>query len=465
MERAKTIGEAGYGGLLRLDESIWSESVTEDDVRQRYVDRRTGASEDPRAASIPVFDRLRKRLSLREARVFLTGQKGSGKSTELRRLLVDPEVKARFECVTMIASNWIDQGQSVDMRFVLLSVAAALSEHIDERRYQEIDGWSQAVGEFIKGWVDLLRGLRELPSEPQSMAFTSGFKVPLVETSLELRSDEKRRSKVLEDRALTVQRLERLLSELVALIERGAKREMLLVVDDGDKLAEESIAKSVFVEHGVVWLRLPCRAVITFPYWLHFEPAFNPIATQGTLLLLENVKVVKRGAPDAVLPGAFAFFQRLLDGMVEDRAALVDDDALEEVARLGAGIPREFLRVLERCFMRADDYAETRLTLDTVRYTAQDVRAELMRMTQNEPVRRSLVRVRLSKELRTSADWRLLDQLMVIEHRNDQPWYDVHPIIAREVDGLAEEYARRLERKGVPATHADVLDFLDGHGP
>lgn len=465
MDRAKTVLEAGYGGMLRLDESIWSDAVTEDDVRRRYVDRRTGAHEDPKAATVPVFDRLRKRLLHRNARIFLTGQKGSGKSTELRRLLVDPDIQKRFECVTMIASRWIDQGQSVDMRFVLLSLAAALAEHIDERKYQEIDGWSREAGAFVKGWVDLLRGLREFPSEPQSVAFTSGFKVPLLEASVELRSDEKRRSKALDDGTLTVPKLERLVSELIALIERGSEREMLLVVDDGDKLAQDAIAKSVFVEHGVVWLRLSCRAVVTFPYWLHFAPEFNPIAAQEAPLLLENVKVVRRGAPDVVLPGAFTFFQRLLDAMIEGRANLVDDDALEEAARLGAGIPREFLRVLERGFMRAADYDEPKLTRDTLRYTAQDLRAELMRMTQNETVRRSLVRVRLSKELRTQDDWRLLDQLMVIEHRNDQPWYDVHPIIAREVDGLADEYARRLSRDNVPATPAAVMDFLDGRGP
>lgn len=465
MERAKTIEQAGYGGLLRFDESIWSDSVTEADVRERYIDRRTGGDEDPKAASVPVFDRLRKRLLNRKSRIFLTGQKGAGKSTELRRLLIDREIKERFECVTMIVSRWVDQGQSVDMRFVLLSLAAALADHIDARKYQEIDGWSREAGEFIKGWVDLLAGLNAFPDDPSQVDFKDSFTVPLVKVSLEFRSDEKRREAALSGGQLTVPRLERLISELIALIERGAKHEVLLIVDDGDKLARDDIARSVFVEHGNVWLRLPCRAVVTFPYWLHFAPEFNPIAALEPPLLLENVKVIRQEAPEKVLEGAFAFFQSLLGRMLDDPNALIDDDALEEAARLSAGIPREFLRVLERAFMRAEDYSEPKVTRDIMRYSSQDLRAELMRMTQNEPVRRSLARVRLMKELHTHDDWKLLDQLMVIEHRNGKPWYDVHPLIADDVDALARQYARRIGHNGQDASQAALLNFLDGASP
>jgi hypothetical protein len=146
-----------------------------------------------------------------------------------------------------------------------------------------------------------------------------------------------------------------------------------------------------------------------------------------------------------VLPGAYEFFRKVYSRLVAEGSDWVDADALEEAVRLGAGIPREFLRVMERGFRDTFNFDESRLTLENVRLAARDLRLEMIRLTQTAETRQRLMRVRLTRSLEDVADRKLLDELLIVELTNDEPWYDVHPLLASHIDERLGELRRALQ--------------------
>ena len=160
-------------------------------------------------------------------------------------------------------------------------------------------------------------------------------------------------------------------------------------------------------------------------------------------------KVITRAAPEVVLDSARQWFHDLYGRLVvPEGRAWVDDRALTTVIRMSAGIPREFLRILERAFMVADDLGEAALTETTIQSAVGGLRREMLPATQSEETRRRLQLVRLTRNLRDTGDRQLLEALMVVELSNDEPWYDVHPFLAPFADRLLNERAAGLQAPG-----------------
>lgn len=442
MRRAQTIREAGYGGALRGDRDLWDPALTASEFGAFYVPRARGDGSDPKKAGVPVA-RVIETLLLEEphAKAFLTGQKGSGKSTELRQLVAAPSVAERFKIVPFVVSERLDRFQHSDIRYFLLALAAALAQEIDRA---PLDVMRQGLD--VAQWVGILKDYGA--SEPPGLAPDRAFKVAIpgfVEFTSKLRSQEEQRREVLKGDQFTAMRLRLLVSELMGVLRKLSGRELLLVVDDGDKLLHEETVRELFVTSVDALLALPCAAVLTFPYWLAFATEFNVVHARTHVEVLTNVKVVTRDAPMKVLPGAYEFFRKVYLRLVAEGSDWVDADALEEAVRLGAGIPREFLRVMERGFRDTYNFDESRLTLENVRLAARDLRLEMIRLTQTAETRQRLMRVRLTRSLEDVADRKLLDELLIVELTNDEPWYDVHPLLASHIDERLGELRRALQ--------------------
>lgn len=103
MSIAKEIAEAAYNQLETFDRNVWET----DDVApfgEVYVDRPTTT-----AGAAPSAEIKNSLLYGRGAsKIFLTGQRGSGKSMELRRLHEDPAIAAKYEHITFVAVKWTE---------------------------------------------------------------------------------------------------------------------------------------------------------------------------------------------------------------------------------------------------------------------------------------------------------------------------------------------------------------------
>jgi hypothetical protein len=435
MAGARDVTEAAYNQFATFDRNIW-EADGVAPFAQVYVNR------TPQPSGVPLSIELKEALlnARSPVKIFVTGQKGSGKSMELRHLHDDAEIAERFERIAFVAAERVPS--DAKMQELLLGLAAQLAEHAADREYDRQGDWAETVGRSVATWASVLPKVLKAPA-PNARDFKVAVKAWIVEVSGSIRDDAELRDRVLKEDPFSVKSLARLVEDLLGPIQHYAGRPVLLTVDDTDKLATPTSAQDIFLRHIELLARLPCPMIVTFPYWLHFEDEWNKVIEQHDSHVLHNVKVVERSKPDTVLPAAFGFFRTMYSKLVDPGATLVDKGALTEAVRLSGGIPREFIRVLRAGLRLASLRKQPALTEALLEHAVVELQRGLIPFTQDRRVRERLMAVRRNKQLDDEEDWKLLDSLLVVELTNHRPWYDVHPLLQSYVDWLIDEEQRR----------------------
>lgn len=470
MPRAATVRHAAFQQFASYDRNVWEDAKgVLPDFADLYVERPAPEGVGGRHLA-PISQRMRDDLieTGGAAKVLLTGQMGSGKSMELRRLYESKEICERFDRLKVVLTDRLNFASVIDIRYVLLALATDLAAHVsstqlDDKVVRRPDEERPlGTGEFgpVVAWLEPLQKLSGIPTAPDDKPWTFKLSLYLAEVTRQLKTDEPKRDTVLQDPSFAPSRLERLVSGLVRLIERATNRNLLLLIDDGDKMTQEASARGVFVDNLSALLSLDCRAVITFPYWLHFDEAFQRTTRLCPVYSMANVKVIHRDDPETLLPEARAFFRGVYDCLVDPEVKLADDDALEKAALRSAGIVREFLRILQRGFRFAHEYRDEFLTGSTLAEGLLELEREMYYATQREVTRRRLMSVRIKKKLDDEQERQLLDSLLIVELSNNRPWYDVHPILQSYVDGLIKEARERLVREDAKLTEPALTERL-----
>ncbi|MBT9558154.1 MAG: hypothetical protein IV100_19130 [Myxococcales bacterium] len=137
MNPATSIAEAAYNQLAALNRTAW-DSGDEQEIRALLVERPFDST------VVPIRRRLTQASS--PAPVLLTGQRGSGKSTELWLVQAHADIRQRFEVV--IARPFEPASGDSNLRLVQLGIAAALAEHLDDAGLKKERGQLSSRGEW-----------------------------------------------------------------------------------------------------------------------------------------------------------------------------------------------------------------------------------------------------------------------------------------------------------------------------
>lgn len=441
--------------------------VTSGDVADFYVEP-PGARPDPNERpNAPVRVEITRRLVRRRGRaekVFVTGQKGAGKTMTLARIARDAAVTEHFVPLTVRATRHIPAGVA-DIRLVLVMLITRVSQFIDELGLdQRVNVGGKKVGgisRVLNGWVRLFEG-GETPSAPDTFQNAkTRLNAQFLELSEEIVRDPQRRLQVLADSRYSVTELHRVVSALIEFAEEAlalrvdGPRLLLLVIDDLDKYAVPSEVNSIFLDGMEALQSLPCSAVLTYPYFLNFTDWFVQ-REEGSAIL--NVKVAERAsagpaAEPALLPlegrellgPAREFFNGIYDGLAS-RALVLDQGVIDRAALLSAGIPREFLRLLSAGFEMCLDHQKQRLDLATLN-VARIRLQQTMARTANEPWKQAGLKL-VQTQGRILEFSEMLDTVHVVEYVNGTVWYGVHPAMEELVEAWIRRDRNLLLAKG-----------------
>lgn len=435
LQPAQTIAEAAGSKLLSPALNLWDADLALDEL---YVARPGTHTLVDGRATLPLSRRIRDKLLLTDGplKIMLTGQVGSGKSSELRRLNLDPAIQAGFEQIILRLIERVDPYHA-DIRQLLVAVAAAIAEHVRANGLTKREHWrvDETLDTELRKWVELLAKVFDVPAPDPGDDSMIQFGAALFKFSAKLRSEASYRQLIREDQRFGVTDLIALCNRLILVVERVAERPVLLVVDDGDKFENLEVARELFVDQFPQLARLYCRMVLTYPYALNFIAGVHQISGAESFVL-ENVKVVERGRETEPKPEAVAFFRELLGRRVV--LGLLDDAALLEAVRYCAGIPREFVRLVRGAFEYAYNYEYERVTPDAVGFVVAELRTHMIRQTQGDSIRSVLRHIHETARLPDGFDRSLLQSLLVVEYSNDKPWYDVHPILRSHVQSFGK---------------------------
>jgi len=401
-----------------------------------------------------------------DEKVFVTGQKGAGKSMTLARVYADPKVRERYEPLVVRAIEHLGRS-SADIRLLLVVLIGRLAAFIDEHHLArpEVVAGEQvgAISRALSRWIGLFEsGTATPPDAFQDVK--AKLNAQVTDVTFSIVRDPIRRQQVLGDPRYSATELFRVTAALIEFVQHALAirvdkhpGQLLLLIDDLDKYYAPEEVRSLFFEGFDTLRNLPCAVVLTFPYLLNFDDAFVRRLGAGEAQVIHNVKVVTREATAdglrlapldrrAALGPAQEFFARMY-GTLVDATLLEGPEVIGRAAVLSAGIPREFLRVLSKGFELCLEYGCERLDLATLE-AARIVLRQSLERTATRPADRARLKM---------VQWRgdilgfssLLDSVHIVEYTNSNVWYAVHPLMEDIVEQWVARDRDLLLRKGI----------------
>jgi hypothetical protein len=368
----------------------------------------------------------------------LSGYRGSGKTTELQRMVSRLEAES-YVAVMSDIEDYLSPGTPVELVDFLLGFTGALSDACDERNVDLGAGgslWDRAV--------NLLGRLK--PEE---------FTVGIPQTGPELKVAIKESTDFVSRlRTFMAGRLGELLIEVRDYVEL-ARRALLttfpdapgvvIVVDSiehfrGTASTEDEVQQSIeklFGENADALHFGNLHVVYTVPPYLRvrvpnvaerFEPGLG-------MQVLPTVKTHTQEG-DVYQPGMDAL--RDVVGARGDWQRVLSDSQLAELCNASGGHLRDLMRMMQdllrRCRQRGTDKASDGLVEESIEAAARD----MLPIADDDA--RWLWRIHQEHEYPLpSIDQlprlsRFFDTHLVLCYRNGREWYDVHPLIASDLE-------------------------------
>jgi hypothetical protein len=369
---------------------------------------------------------------------YFSGQRGTGKSTELRRLVVELNGQAGVRAFLVDALEYLGENHPVKTVDLLLVIALAFADRLRQPDALAEDLLRESVASRFGQWL-------------QTDVEISGLTVGGVKADF-----KKRQQSILQHiRSFDLAREERVMAdcrefirEMAATVrQRWGVDKVVLLVDSlerlrgiGDEAAHDMFARVVQVFDGDRGqLRLPeMQVVYAVPPYL---PYLTNVGQYVSLSMLASVRVCEppKKARRQPRPEGLAVMRRVLDKRFAQWAQVISSPALDALAVQSGGDLRQFLRrflleALDQCY-----FAIERLPLGVddpiVTTVLEKHRVEFESMvTQDEhALLRAIGASNSLMALPARKDWptvaRFFDIRAVLNYRNGVEWLDLNPLL------------------------------------
>ncbi len=385
---------------------------------------------------------------------YFTGQRGTGKSTELMRLESDLQGEGAL-VVRFDSLNYISETELITLETVLLLVVAGIASWAAEQNYKADFLKDNAWTRFAQ-WLQTEVELTEVGIE--------GLKFKLKEQQASI-------SERLAKTTSAVQHLTKLgqfAGEMVEFIRKATHRNRVVVIVDSLERLRGATSEAQDKMFGAVVQAFASdvtRLRITGATLVYAIPPYLPllanIRNDVDCHALGSVRMYQKpprlGGPKPgrqIRQEGVALMRSLLDKRFENWRAVLSEAAVDQMALKSGGDLRHFLRRLVYEAVSRSDYAIDRWPLtaedeivvqvlaknadETLELTVREEWPLLKKVTYNSD---ALAENRDSS-LRTLA--RLLEMRVILNYQNGSQWYDIHPLLWSVIDAFEPA-----------ATHAD----------
>ncbi len=368
---------------------------------------------------------------------FVCGHRGSGKSTELGRLVARPEMREAYETLFLSAADFGNDAVDLTHDALLVEIGLVLAARarllgVANDGVERLEAWGAEVVKTVSHveGIDLEAGV--------GAALWARFKA-----QLRSRRDWKtERSQLLEP---NVQDLIRLVDELAQDLALVAKKRVLVIVDDlekGESDAHKAMHNRLFHEQYDALVQPRFAIVYTLPVYFRSLPATRVPQEQmyafpAARLYAQADKHRERPPIQRDQPG-----YRLMHGFVKRRLAATDqalirDEQLEELLLMGGGLFRETARAVREAATHALIRGAECIEPIDVEETFHRIKKDYQPMIRGQAVGI------LKQVLASDQGWvpdveRYLQSRAVVEYENHDCWLDLRYPLKRYVGSLAD---------------------------
>jgi energy-coupling factor transporter ATP-binding protein EcfA2 len=379
-----------------------------------------------------------------DGKVIFTGHRGCGKSTLLKKFSKNMERQGYFLVFFSIAD--MVELSAVDHVNILYAVALQLVSQISQ---VGLEIPSTTVEEILT-WLTTVKtktGTRNL-----AQIGKLGLDIPGVVLKLKTESTSREEVK---------QTFENKLSELIAKIEQIAglikaqtQKTVLVVIDDLDKL-DLALVEKIFRGHLATLIQPKIRIVYSIPVAVLREVELGSILQAASASRIQQMEVTKffqkadRHRPDVEpVPEKVEAFRDLLMRRFTEHA-LIEPETARKIVLKSGGVLRELMRIARACcsqcllILRQQPEREDVVINDQILELAlQDLRNDLsVALGASRYQILHCVYENAKPADLTDEFLLLLHSLYILEYRNSEVWYDVHPLVVDllRLEGLIQE--------------------------
>lgn len=404
----------------------------------------------------------------------LSGFRGSGKSTELRRLRSKLDGRGNYKVALIDIEDYLSPSQPIDVSDFLIALAGGFGDALLEAGHMAGEPakesyWTRLVNLLTRTNIsvpEVTAGLSANVSAPDKTApagALGNFKVSLKNDPSFRENLQKRMAGHL---GALVKDVGNYVEYCVKKVKEryGPDTEVVLLVDSMEHI-RGSITNAALVQDSVVNLFAKHSDKLQFtylhviytvpPYLKVLQPNLGSFYEPGGIQMIPTLKVRLKEGREPFQPAL-----DLLEKLIAERGdwkRLLGPEAravVDGLSLLSGGHLRDFLRLFQEIIRRAD-----RLPVPdrVVKNAIQQIRSEFLPIPDEDAIWLDLIASSHDVALRNNDKLhelaRYFDSHIVLCYRNGQDWYDVHPLVRDVVNQQAATVrGRTVSPREVPQT-------------
>jgi len=385
---------------------------TEEEFEKFYVPRLTSSVEG-------IKERIES--SQKNERYIFMGFRGSGKSTELYRLMNSLN-RDRFYPVFFDIFEFLDMND-FDYREFFASIALYLYDSVIEL----IDIKEEIRKDFEEFIMDVTKVEESEVLKERGLGLTlEKFIVAKLGTEAKTRKVTR---KNLENR---ITDLMVKLNDLIIEIESSLEKKVVIIIDGLDKLSRFKQAENFFYNNYRLLTQVNCHAIYTFPIDLAYSPRFQIIRHAFDEDLVLPQPPVRTKNLERVYKKGFEFYRAIAEKRIN--MELIEENALKE-AIISTGKLTEFMLTIREAAIRSSGLQKETIGLEEVKFSLEKLRRTYDRTLTVEELKR-LIEIHDKKEARDieigdSVVRNLLFSLTAVEYESEDEgkWCEVNPLL------------------------------------
>nr|VFJ43189.1 MAG: AAA ATPase domain-containing protein [Candidatus Kentron sp. FW] len=352
-------------------------------------------------------------------KLLLIGHRGCGKTTLLNK--VAEELRTRYHLVYFSAGEVLNMMDVETVDILLATYGKVIESVTDESQEKKL------LSRF-KELIDHGKNKFQLDKKIDINAFFFRFTV-----------ESENRTTTREALWHRMDELQNSLSKACADVREETKKEVLIIIDNLDKL-EDAMAQNVFLK-GSRLLTLPrAKVLFTMPLPTFYNPGFIGVSdVDYQPVFIPLIALSDRdGNPR---PDNLDEMEQVVLRRIDDK--LVDKAALQAMILASGGLLRDLIKFMHMACTRAIvkgkmEGRESIIDRDIAALVIRDLVNQYTRVFDFPRYRGSITHIRNDKDKERVAHEDMsffLNSLFALEYGHpDRIWYDLHPCLARALD-------------------------------
>jgi len=405
-----------------------------------------------RSSGIPKYIEIKNAIKReKNVKILFAGHTGSGKSTELNRLVSD--IKDDYEVVKFSVKDTNDP-YSLQYEDLLIASINKVLEFLTQKPEFNVEGIDAKILDDFNNWFFSTEKIKEVVSSSEvsnetgvsaKAGFLSVFSV-FNKLSLKLKLSGSEKIVYKQDIQKNFTQLLNISKRLLVNIEELLEKDIILIIEDLDKI-DTSKAKEIFIENYVIISEIPLTTIYTVPIFLMHSTEMSCL--NGNVynnILLPMIKTRTKDAHDERYVPGINKIKELVSKRMNINLFETEEDLSYLISKTG-GVLRDLFQVVVNASESAIYNERPKINKEDIRYYLNIVKSSYYRALSGSS-QRNISPEDIVNKLKYLHEEKIIkpvviDQvilealrLQVLIEYNGDGWYGLHPLVIEHIEEI-----------------------------